>query len=102
MKRTQNIKNATNHHFGEQHERAQPVGRAALRPRQRPAAEEQGGGQGANANAVPNSPMKKKRKRKPVYSTMSPATSSDSATGMSKGGWGELGLRRDHEEGRSR
>ncbi len=24
----------------------------------------------ANANAVPNSPMKKKRNRKPVYSTM--------------------------------
>ena len=39
----------------------------------------------ANANAVPNSPMKKKRKRKPVYSTMYPATSSLSATGMSNG-----------------
>ena len=40
-----------------------------------------------NANAVPNSPMKKKRKRKPVYSTMYPATSSLSATGMSNGVW---------------
>ena len=41
----------------------------------------------AKANAVPNSPMKKKRNRKPVYSTMYPATSSDSATGMSNGVW---------------
>ena len=41
----------------------------------------------ASANAVPNSAMKKKRKRKPLYSVMYPATSSDSATGMSNGVW---------------
>ena len=39
------------------------------------------------AKAVPNSAMKKKRKRKPEYSVMYPATSSDSATGMSNGVW---------------
>ena len=60
------------HHLGEQHERPEDVRRpvpcdttgAHQPPRNSVAA------MAAKANAVPNSPMKKSRKRKPVYSAM--------------------------------
>ena len=40
-----------------------------------------------NMPAVANSPMKNKRNRIPLYSVRYPVTISDSATGMSNGGW---------------